>query len=157
MSAHTLRARMAPCRDTTGIEVTRGLAAAGVLLSAALHLELWDVENFRSIATIGPLFLLNAIGGLGMGVGLLVWRHWLPGLAAAGFGASTLVGFYLSVYLPHGLFGFKEGLPTSSAAILAEVAEYGAVVFGLASAALCWRASAGRARQVRDVDSAPAT
>jgi hypothetical protein len=34
-----------------------GLAAGGVLLSAVVHLDLWDVERFRLIHTIGPLFL----------------------------------------------------------------------------------------------------
>ena len=87
------------------IDTSRGLAAAGVFLAAVVHLDLW-VQGFRSIATIGPLFMLNFVGGMIIGVGVLVWRHWLPGLAAAGFGAATVAAFWISVI--HGLFGVKE-------------------------------------------------
>jgi hypothetical protein len=110
------------------IDTSRGLAAAGVFLAAVVHLDLW-VQGFRSIATIGPLFMLNFVAGMIIGVGVLVWRHWLPALAAAGFGAATVVAFWTSVI--HGLFGAKE-TATGSSEILAEVAEYSAVAFGLA-------------------------
>jgi hypothetical protein len=112
------------------IDTARGLAAAGVLLSAVVHLDLWN-QGFRSIATIGPLFLLNFIGGMIIGVGVLVWRHWLPALLAAGFGAVTVIFFWISVI--HGLFGVKE-TTSGSSEILAEIAEYSAVAFGLAAA-----------------------
>jgi hypothetical protein len=114
-------------------EVARGLAAAGVLLSADVHLDLWDLQNFRSIHIIGPLFLLNVIGGLVLGVVVLVWRHWLPALAAAGFGAATLAAFWISVTV--GMFGFQE-IANGSAQYLAEAAEIVAIVFGLAAAYL---------------------
>jgi hypothetical protein len=107
-----------------------GLAAAGVLLSADVHLDLWS-DGYRKIHLIGPLFLLNVMGGLVIGVAMLVWRHWLTSLLAAGFGIATLIGFWLSVAV--GLFGFKE---TSSGTpqLLAELAEIGCVVFGLGAA-----------------------
>jgi hypothetical protein len=73
--------------------------------------------------------MLNFVAGMIIGVGVLVWRHWLPALAAAGFGAATVVAFWISVI--HGLFGVKE-TATGSSEILAEVAEYSAVAFGLA-------------------------
>ena len=119
-------------RDTM-LDVSRGLAAAGVLLSADVHLDLWDLQGYRQIHIIGPLFLLNVIGGIVVGVAVLVWRHWLPALAAAGFGASTLIAFWLSVTV--GTFGLKE-TATGSAQVLAEIAEIVALVFGLAAAAL---------------------
>src|SRR4051812_39322979 len=59
------------------IDTSRGLAAAGVLLAAVVHLDLW-VQGFSSIATIGPLFMLDFVAGMIIGVGVLVWRHWLP-------------------------------------------------------------------------------
>jgi hypothetical protein len=120
---------------TVAVEVSRGLAATGVLLSAVVHLDLWDLQGFRHIPTIGPLFLLNFIGGVVVGVVMLLWRHWLPMLAAAGFGAATVAAFWISVV--HGLFGLKE-TATGSSQVLAEVAEYAAVVFGLFAAALLW-------------------
>jgi len=110
------------------IDTSRGLAAAGVFLAAVVHLDLWT-EGFRSISTIGPLFMLDFVAGMVIGVGVLVWRHWLPALLAAGFGAATVVAFWISVV--HGLFGVKE-ITSGAPEILAESAEYGAVVFGLA-------------------------
>jgi hypothetical protein len=114
------------------IDTTRGLAAAGVFLAAVVHLDLW-VQGFRSISTIGPLFMLDFVAGMIIGVGVLVWRHWLPAFAAAGFGAATVVAFWISVV--QGLFGVKE-TPTGSSEILAEVAEYSSVAFGLAVAGM---------------------
>jgi hypothetical protein len=122
-------------------DTSRGLAAAGVLLSAVVHLDLWE-QGFRDIRTIGPLFLLNVVAGLVIGVGVLVWRHWLPAVAAVGFGAATVVAFWISVL--RGLFGVKE-VATGTPEVLAEVADYAAVVFGLAAAALLWQAMRRRA------------
>jgi hypothetical protein len=118
-----------------GVDIARGLAAGGVLLSAAVHLNLWDVEQYRSIPTIGPLFLLNAIGGCVIGLGMLAWRHWLPAVAAAGYGLTTVGAYWISVV--HGLFGFKE-FTSGSAQLLAQIAEYLAVGFGLLAAAGLW-------------------
>lgn len=108
------------------IDTSRGLAAAGVYLAAVVHLDLWE-QGFRSIATIGPLFMLDFVAGMIIGTGVLVWRHWLPALAAAGFGAATVIAFWISVI--RGLFGVKE-TATGSSEVLAQVAEYGAVAFG---------------------------
>lgn len=138
------RLRLAPVtinRTRVAVDLSRGLAAAGVLLSADVHFDLWYANGFREIDTIGPLFLLNAIGGLVIGLVLLCWRHWLPALAAAGFGVATLVAFYLSVTI--GLFNFKE-IATGEPQVLAEVAEYVAVVFGLIAAWMSWRHSRQR-------------
>ena len=120
------------------IDLMCGLAAAGVLLSADVHFDLWYAQGFRVVDTIGPLFLLNAIGGLIIGLVLICWRHWLPALAAAGFGAATLVAFYLSVTI--GLFNFKE-IATGEPQLLAQVAEYVALVFGVIAAWMSWRHS----------------
>ena len=122
------------------IDTLRGLAAAGVLLSAVVHLELWD-EGFRSIATIGQLFMLNFVAGMIIGLGVLVWRHWLPALVAAGFGAATVIAFWISVV--HGLFGVKE-TTSGSTEILAEAADYTAVAFGLAVVVLLLLSSRSR-------------
>jgi hypothetical protein len=119
-------------------DLVRGLAAAGVLLAADVHFDLWYAGGFRDVATIGPLFLLNAIGGLVIGLVLICWRHWLPALAAAGFGVGTLVAFYLSVTV--GLFGFKE-IASGEPQVLAEVAEYVAFAFGGIAAWMSWRHS----------------
>jgi len=84
---------------------TRVLAAVAVLVSAGVHLYLWD-DGYKDVDTIGPAFLLNAIGGAVIAVLLIAWAHWLPAFLALGFGASTLGGFILSTTV--GLFGLKE-------------------------------------------------
>ncbi|MGZ5403179.1 MAG: hypothetical protein ACXWDL_00885 [Nocardioides sp.] len=104
----------------------RMLTAVAVLVSAAMHLYLW-FEGYRDVETIGPAFLLNAVGGAVIGVLLLVWRHWIPPLLAVGFGLSTLGAFILSTTV--GLFGFEEswrGWEVWTAAI----SEVAAIVLG---------------------------
>jgi hypothetical protein len=115
------------------------VGVTGVLLSAAVHLQLW-AEGLGSGTAIGPLFVLNAVGGLAIGLGALVWRHWLPVLGMLAFGAATLAAFWLSVTV--GLFGFREttdGVPQ----LLCEVAEAVAIVCALAVFALRRFASRG--------------
>src|ERR1700712_1973254 len=102
----------------------RGLAAAGVLLSADVHLVLY-FDGFSDIKVVGPAFLLNAIGGIIIGVALLLWRHWLPLLAAIAFGVSTLVAFYISATV--GLFGVHETFGGNQV-VLAEIAEWVAII-----------------------------
>jgi hypothetical protein len=112
---------------TAGQAVT-AVGVTGVLLSAAVHLQLW-AEGLGGGTAIGPLFVLNAVGGLAIGLGALLWRHWLPVLGMLAFGAATLVAFWLSVTV--GLFGFREttdGVPQ----LLCEIAEVVAVVCALA-------------------------
>ncbi len=104
-----------------------GLTAAAVLLSADVHFELWANNGFKDVHTIGPLFLLNAIGGLVIALVMLMWRHWLPVLAAVGFGVATLIAFWISITA--GLFGLKEQA-SGTPQVIAEVAEIIAVVGG---------------------------
>lgn len=111
-------------------DALRGLTAAGVMLSAVVHLDQY-AQGFSGIAVIGPLFLVNTVCGLLLGVTVLVWRGWVPALLCAGFGAVTVAAYWISVL--HGLFGIREvtgGWPE----IMAETAEYAAVVCGLAVA-----------------------
>lgn len=102
------------------------LAALAVLVSAVLHLYLWS-DGYRDVDTIGPLFLLNAAGGVVI-AGLLVgWRHWLPAFLAFGFGLSTLGGFVLSTTV--GLFGLEESW-SGWAVWVAAASEVAAIVLG---------------------------
>jgi len=104
----------------------RILAAAGVLVSAAVHLLLW-FDGFREIDVIGPAFMLNAVAGVAIAVLLVLWRHWVPLLLAIGFGASTLGAFVISATV--GLFGVHE-VWTGTAGLTAAVSEVVAIVAG---------------------------
>jgi predicted lipoprotein with Yx(FWY)xxD motif len=83
-----------------------GIAGAALLIaSGAIHLDLY-LTGYRSIPTIGWLFLLQIIAAFGLAIAILVTRNWLAAAAGAGFAASTLGGYLLSLKV--GLFGFTE-------------------------------------------------
>jgi predicted lipoprotein with Yx(FWY)xxD motif len=106
------------------------VAGSGLLIAtAAIHLDLY-LTGYRTIPTIGWLFLLQVIAAFGLGLAVLVIpsRLVLPGrlaaAAGAGFALATLAGYLLSVWI--GLFGFKEVRTT--AGIVAGVVEVAAFV-----------------------------
>ena len=106
----------------------RLIVAAAVLVSGAVHFKLW-LDGMRDLSVIGPSFLLNAVAALVIAIGVLLWRSWLPLLAAVGFGAATLVAFVISATV--GLFGVNE-VWTGGYVVSAYVSELVALVVG------CW-------------------
>jgi hypothetical protein len=104
-----------------GIVVGSGLLAA----SSGIHLALWSM-GYRTIPTIGPLFLVQVIAGGLLAVLLLVSRRLLMVVAAAGFMIATIVGLLLSIYV--GLFGFTNTLAAPYAGLSLGVESAGAVV-----------------------------
>jgi predicted lipoprotein with Yx(FWY)xxD motif len=101
------------------------LRVAGAALLAAtggIHLDLY-LTGYRSIPTIGWLFLLQVIAAFGLALAVLVSGSRLAAAAGAGFALSTLGGYLLSVWI--GLFGFKEVRTTAGiVAGLIEVAAF---------------------------------
>ncbi len=97
--------------STRGTSLSRrswyyGIAGAALLIaSGSIHLDLY-LTGYRSIPTIGWLFLLQIIAAYVLAVAILVTRHWLATAAGAGFAISTLGGYLLSLKV--GLFGFTE-------------------------------------------------
>src|SRR6478672_13245099 len=90
------------------------VAGSGLLIAtAAIHLDLY-LTGYRTIPTIGWLFLLQVIAAFGLGLAVLaIPRRLAAGVparlaaaAGAGFALATLGGYLLSVWT--GLFGFKE-------------------------------------------------
>ena len=101
-----------------------GLRVAGAALLAAtggIHFDLY-LTGYRSIPTIGWLFLLQVIAAFGLAAAVLVTGSRLAAAAGAGFALSTLGGYLLSVWV--GLFGFREVRTT--AGIVAGVLEVAA-------------------------------
>ena len=83
-----------------------GLAGAALLVaSGAIHLDLY-LTGYRSIPTIGPLFLLQVIAAFALAVVIPVTGSWLAAAAGALFAVSVLGGYLLSLWV--GLFGFTE-------------------------------------------------
>jgi hypothetical protein len=93
-----------------------------VLWSGGIHFHLWQSVGYKHLATIGPLFLLQSIGALVVGLLLLVMRRVWAALLGAGFALSTLAGFLISV--THGLFGFQDSweAPFAKQAFAIEIA-----------------------------------
>ena len=83
-----------------------GIAGAALLVaSGAIHLDLY-LTGYRTIPTIGPLFLLQVIAAFVLAAAIAVTGSWLAAAAGAGFAVSTLGGYLLSLWV--GLFGFTE-------------------------------------------------
>jgi predicted lipoprotein with Yx(FWY)xxD motif len=114
------------------------VAGSGLLIAtAAIHLDLY-LTGYRTIPTIGWLFLLQVIAAFGLGLAVLaipsrlITLRRLAAGAGAGFALATLGGYLLSVWT--GLFGFKEVRTTAGiVAGLVEVAAF-AVLAALALA-----------------------
>jgi predicted lipoprotein with Yx(FWY)xxD motif len=81
------------------------VGAALLVASGAIHLDLY-LTGYRTIPTIGPLFLLQVIAAFVLAAAILVTGSWLAAAAGAGFAISTLGGYLLSLWV--GLFGFTE-------------------------------------------------
>jgi predicted lipoprotein with Yx(FWY)xxD motif len=90
----------APGRSWLGI-----IGAALLVASGAIHLDLY-LTGYRSIPTIGPLFLLQVIAAFALAVAIPVTGSALVAAAGAAFALSVLGGYLLSLWV--GLFGFTE-------------------------------------------------
>ena len=130
--------------------ILRVVGSGLLIATAAIHLDLY-LTGYRTIPTIGWLFLLQVIAAFGLGLAVLaIPRRLAAGVparlaaaAGAGFALATLGGYLLSVWT--GLFGFKEVRTGAGiAAGLVEVAAF-AVLAALALAPAPAKAAADRA------------
>jgi predicted lipoprotein with Yx(FWY)xxD motif len=126
------------------------LRLAGAMLlavSAAIHLDLY-LTGYRTIPTIGWLFMVQFIGGFTLAIAVLVTHSRFAVAASAAFALSTLSAYLVAVWI--GLFGFKEVRTRAGiAAGLIEVAAFAtlalaAIVAGPAREADGWISSAAR-------------
>jgi hypothetical protein len=135
------------------IAITLGFVLGWALLasSSAIHLQLWAM-GYRTIPTIGALFLVQGIAGLLLAFLLLLWRRLGVVFAGCGFLAATVGGLLVSVQF--GLFGFRDTLaaPYAGLSLLLEIT--GVVVLAVLGTVL----AGGRNRSAASVfgrDSAP--
>jgi hypothetical protein len=101
---------------------------AGALLTAAaavIHLHLW-MTGYRHIATIGPLFLLQAVSGFVLAVVVAVWHRWYVAAAGALFLLATAAGLVVSAR--YGLFGFRDSFGAPYAGLALSLEGAGAAV-----------------------------
>jgi hypothetical protein len=133
------------------------LAGAGLLAAtAAIHLDLY-LTGYRSIPTIGWLFLLQVIAAFALAAAVLAIAFargdglvpWLVAAAGAGFAVATLGGYLLSLWI--GLFGFRE--VRTAAGTVAGVIEVAAFA-ALAVVAVALVPRAGRVGSAAGADAA---
>ncbi|HLX50584.1 MAG TPA: hypothetical protein VKS82_19835 [Streptosporangiaceae bacterium] len=128
-------AGQAPPRALTWRTIVPQALGPGLLIaSGAIHLDLY-LTGYRTIPTIGWLFLLQIIAAFALGLAAGAMRFLDPAAGprtrlvaamGAGFALSTLGGYILSVWI--GLFGFKEVRTTAGiVAGLLEVAAFAAL------------------------------
>ena len=114
--------------------VVRVIGSGLLVATAAIHLDLY-LTGYRTIPTIGWLFLLQVISGFGLGGIVLVSNSRLASATGALFALATLGGYLLSLRI--GLFGFREVRTTAGIeAAVIEIAAFSA----LAAVALSPRA-----------------
>jgi len=109
------------------------VGAALMVWSGVIHLQLWS-DGYRTISVIGPLFLIQGIGGIALAVVIAVFRRVVLMAAGAVMMAATAAGLLLSVGI--GLFGFQESLAVPYAMSSLAVEFAGAAVLAAASAIL---------------------
>src|SRR6266568_2718580 len=111
------------------------LRVAGALLlvvSVGIHLDLY-LTGYRSIPTIGWLFLVQFLVAFVLAIGALVTHSRLVAVAGAAFALSTLGCYLLAVWI--GLFGYKEIRTRAGiAAGLIEVAAFATLALAVAIA-----------------------
>ena len=133
--ATRIQTGQAPPPALTWRTIVPQVLGAGLLIaSGAIHLDLY-VTGYRTIPTIGWLFLLQVIAAFALGLAAAAMRFLDPAAGprtrlvaamGAGFALSTLGGYILSVWI--GLFGFKEVRTTAGiVAGLLEVAAFAAL------------------------------
>ena len=116
---------------TSGRPAIWGLAVvdAGLLIaSGAIHLHLWDIA-YRHVATLGPLFLVQACSALVIGLAVLLTRHILAVAAGLALCAGTILGFILARTV--GIFGFKLTFSSGLAYTVLVVEAAGIVMLAL--------------------------
>jgi predicted lipoprotein with Yx(FWY)xxD motif len=105
--------------------VLRVIGAGLLVATAAIHLDLY-LTGYRTIPTIGWLFLLQVISAFGLGAIVLGSDNRLASAAGAGFALATLGGYLLSLRIS--LFGFREVRTTAGiVAGVIEVATFAAL------------------------------
>jgi hypothetical protein len=134
----------------SGRTVARAIGAVALVWIGAIHLEQYAIAKYSTVPTIGWLFLLNFIGGTGLGLVLLVpirasasparrlidTAAVLGGLAVA---AGSLAALLISERTP--LFGFMEH---GYRFVIAETIAVDVIAIVALGAVLAWPIDGGR-------------
>jgi hypothetical protein len=123
--------------------------AACTVYSGYIHLYLWGRQQFpyRDIPTIGPLFLVQGIAAILIGLVVIITRRVGALLVGAGLLAVSVVALIIDVEV--GMFGFKDSwaVPYAKTTLYEEIV--GAVLLLVAAGVLAWSGRAGRPGALR--------
>jgi hypothetical protein len=103
--------------------------AALLVVSAIIHLHLW-ASGYRNIRTIGPLFLVQGVLGIILGVSVALIRRVFIAVLGALFALGTLGGLLWSVHF--GLFNYRENMaaPWATSSLVIEAVAAGVLLLG---------------------------
>jgi hypothetical protein len=140
-------ADLAPLLARVAITVMIAGGAACAVYSGYIHLYLWGRQPFpyRDIPTIGPLFLVQGIAAVVIGLLVVISRRVGVVLVGAGLLVASVVALVIDVEV--GMFGFKDSwaVPYAKTTLYEEIV--GAVLLLAAAGVLAWPGSAGRSRR----------
>ena len=120
-------------------------AGAGLAVySGYIHLYLWGRQPYpySAIPTIGPLFLIQGIVAVVIGVLVIVTRRFFAVLLGAGLMVVSVAALVIDVEV--GMFGFQDSwqVPYATSTLYVEIV--GAVLLLIAAGALAWPSVASR-------------
>jgi hypothetical protein len=133
--------RSLPWRVAVTLMIAGG--AGCTVASGVIHLYLWGKQyGYRDVPTIGPLFLLQGIAAILIGLLAIVTRRLAALLVAAGLLAASVIALVLAVEV--GLFGFRDSwlAPYAWTSFYEEIV--GGVLLLAAAGVLCFPGKAGR-------------
>ena len=133
--------KSAPWRAVSTVVIAGGAACTAG--SGVIHLYLWGKQyGYRDIPTIGPLFLIQGITAILMGLIVIVSRQVGVLLVAAGLLVASVIALVLAVEV--GLFGYKDSwlAPYAWTTLYEEIA--GGVLLLAAVVPLCFSGRTGR-------------
>jgi hypothetical protein len=122
--------------------------AVCTLGSGVIHLYLWGKQyGYESIPTIGPLFLIQGIAAIVLGLLVVISRRVLLLVLAGGMLVVSVVALVLAIEV--GLFGFKDSwfAPYAWTTFYEEIV--GAVLLLVAVGVLAWFGGTGRPGPLR--------
>lgn len=130
-----------PMRVAVTIVIAGG--AVCTVGSGIIHLYLWGKQyGYRDVPTIGPLFLLQGIVAILLGLLVIVSRRVLVLVLAGGMLAVSVVALVLAIEV--GLFGFRDSWLAPYAWITFYEEIVGAVLLLVAGGGLAWAGTTGR-------------
>lgn len=116
--------------------------------SGVIHLYLWGKQyGYESIPTIGPLFLIQGIAAIVLGLLVIISRRVLLLVLAGGMLVVSVIALVLAIEV--GLFGFKDSwfAPYAWTTFYEEIV--GAALLLVAAGVLAWFGGTGRPGPLR--------